>query len=48
MNVDVPVRVLFANPTINGISDYLEAALVMQRSSGVQSTDGREREELVL
>jgi amino acid adenylation domain-containing protein len=47
-NVDVPVRVLFANPTVKGLSDYLEAALVMQRSSGVQSTDGREREELLL
>ena len=47
-NVDVPVRVLFANPTVKGLSDYLEAALVLQRSSGVQSTDGREREELLL
>ncbi len=46
--VDVPVRVLFANPTVKGLSDYLEAALVMQRSSGVLSTDGREREELLL
>jgi amino acid adenylation domain-containing protein len=48
LNIEVPVRVLFTNPTVKGLSDYLEAALVMQRSSGVQSTDGREREELVL
>jgi amino acid adenylation domain-containing protein len=47
-NVDVPVRVLFENPTVKSLSDFIEAALLMQRSSGVQSTDGREREELVL
>lgn len=47
-SVDLPVRVLFANPTVKGLSEYLEAAVAMQRSSGVQSTDGWEREELIL
>jgi hypothetical protein len=47
--VDVPMRVVFSNPTLKGLSDFIEAALVMQRGSGIRAaTVPQEREELVL
>jgi amino acid adenylation domain-containing protein len=47
--VDVPVRVVFQNATVKGLSDYVEAALVVQRGSGVRSSPATpEREELLL
>ncbi len=47
--VEVPMRVVFSTPTLKGLSDYVEAALVVLRSSGVRAAPGQhEREELLL
>ncbi|HEV8244497.1 MAG TPA: amino acid adenylation domain-containing protein, partial [Polyangiaceae bacterium] len=47
--IEVPMRVVFSTPTLKGLSDFIQAALVIQRGSGIRATSGpQEREELVL
>jgi hypothetical protein len=47
--VELPVRVVFQNATVKGLADYIEAALAVQRGSGVWASSGSsEREEHLL
>ncbi len=47
--IELPMRVVFSTPTLKALSDFVEAALVVQRGSGIRAAAGpQEREELLL
>jgi amino acid adenylation domain-containing protein len=47
--LDLPMRVVFGNPTLEGISSFVEATLLVKRGSGVRpASPAKEREEVLL
>ena len=47
--VDVAVRIVFQAATVKSLAEFIEAALVVQRGSGVWASSGAsDREELLL
>jgi len=48
-SIEVPMRVVFSASTLKNLSDYVQAALVVQRGSGVRSAGAaKDSQELLL
>jgi hypothetical protein len=47
--IDLPMRVVFGSPTLEGLSSFVEATLLVKRGSGVRpAANAKEREEILL